>query len=504
MQPTPRNGATDAAEPVDTRSLGALFRRLAADASALLRNELALAKAEARSGDRALAGAAARVAAGAALATAGLLSLLAAAVLALGDLFGGRYALSAALLGIVFLASGAVLAWLGVRQARRTSLAPRAAIETLRETGEWAKSEASDLRATLAGPSGDGIGRVAPDESYVGSGGTASNRAGSDRIGSTERGSDHIGSTGIGSTGTGSIGGRSIGGTSIDTDSGDTGSSDRNSSDRGGPPVAMPLWKRVAREFKEDDLSSQAAKVAYYFFLSLPPLLMALFGMAGLFGGAASADWLTARLQGSLPGEASALVRGFVDDVVREKHPGPLSIGLLLALWAGSNVFLALEDSLNAAYGITGRRPTIQRRARALGTLLAVSVLFLAGSAALIAGPAVSAALGLGAAGDAVWSVAQVPLGFALVVGAFWVIYFVLPNRDQRRRKLLLLKASAIAALLWVAASLAFRVYISNFGSYSQTYGLLGTVIVLLLWLYVTSLVILLGGEVASEMERTA
>jgi membrane protein len=187
---------------------------------------------------------------------------------------------------------------------------------------------------------------------------------------------------------------------------------------------------------------------------------------------------------------------------VRESHPGPLSIGLLLALWAASNVFMALEDTLNAVHHITEKRGFVRRRLVVLGTLVAVSVLFVAGSAVLLAGPALSRAMGLGAAGDAVWSFAQWPLSFALVVGAFWIIYYVLPLRDQRGCKGVLLRSSAIAAALWIVATLAFRLYIANFSSYSATYGLLGAVIVLLLWLYVTSLVILLGGEISAEMER--
>ncbi len=267
------------------------------------------------------------------------------------------------------------------------------------------------------------------------------------------------------------------------------------------PAPHAPLWKRVAKEFGEDDLSNQAAKVAYYFFLSLPPLVMALFAMAGIFGGDATADWIAGRLQGMLPGEASALVGGFVDDVVREQHPGPLSIGLLLALWAASNVFMALEDTLNATYGIREKRGFVSRRLVALGTLVAVGVLFMAGTGALLLGPVVSRALGFGALGDTLWTLGQWPLAFGLIVGAFWIIYYVLPLRDQRRCKGVLLRSSAIAAALWLLATVAFRIYITNFGSYSKTYGLLGTVIVLLLWMYVTSLVILLGGEISSEME---
>jgi membrane protein len=264
----------------------------------------------------------------------------------------------------------------------------------------------------------------------------------------------------------------------------------------------VPLWKRVVKEFSADDLSAEAAKVAYYFFMSLPPLLMALFGLAGLAGDQRLADWLMEKLGSSLPGEASALVGQFVTEVVHENAPGPFSIGLLLALWAASNVFMALEDTLNRAFEITEKRSFVRKRAVALAVLALCSVLFLGGSGALLAGPALSDALGLGEVGRTAWAVAQWPLAFALIAAAFWVIYYVLPNKDQKGCRRTLVKAAAISAGLWVVATLAFRLYVANFGSYSKTYGFLGGFIVLLLWLYVTSLVILLGGEVASEMER--
>ncbi|HEU0012345.1 MAG TPA: YihY/virulence factor BrkB family protein [Longimicrobium sp.] len=267
-------------------------------------------------------------------------------------------------------------------------------------------------------------------------------------------------------------------------------------------PASAPLWKRVLREMKRDDVANQAAKVAYYFFLSFPPSLMALFGLTGFFGGAATGDWLTRRLATTLPDEASGLVRGFVDEVVHRNAPGPLSIGLLLALWAGSNVFTALEDTLNAAYGETRRRTFVRRKLLAVGMLAACAVLFLGGSAVLLGGGGIADALGMGETGRVVWGVLQWPLGFALITGTFWLIYYVLPLRDQSRCKGTLVKAAALAAVIFVLATAAFRLYVTQFGSYSATYGLLGTVTVLLLWMYVTSLVILLGGEIASEMER--
>jgi membrane protein len=190
--------------------------------------------------------------------------------------------------------------------------------------------------------------------------------------------------------------------------------------------------------------------------------------------------------------------------VVEKNAPGPLTIGLLLALWSAAGVMMALEDSINDAYEITCDRGFIKRRLVALGTLVACSVLFVAGSAALLAGPKIADAMGLGAFGETVWGILQWPLSFLLIVGAFFIIYYVLPNRDQSCCKGDLLKAAAIGAAGWVVATFAFRLYISHFSSYSKTYGVLGTIIVLLLWLYLTSLVILVGAELSSEMERKA
>ncbi|HEX6751480.1 MAG TPA: YhjD/YihY/BrkB family envelope integrity protein [Longimicrobium sp.] len=439
----------------EARTLGELFRRLSADASALIRQEMALARAELRRNVRALAADAGRVAAGGFVAALGALVLLEALVFGLGDAMGRRYWLSALIVAAVLLAAGGAMLAIGMRRARTRRLAPAETLESLRETGGWARDEVSGLRETLTG---DGAAPPAarahsPAPRAIASPGTAV-RGDGDRATSPTRAD--------------------------------------------GPPREWPLWKRVRAKMKQDDVSNQAAKVAYYFFMSLPPLLMAGFGAAGIFGGDRTADTVTANLQSNLPAEAGALVNGFVTEVVRKDHPGLLSIGLLLALWSGSAVFIALEDSLNAAWGVTSTRGFVKRRAVAVGTLVGVGALFLAGSVVLLAGGAIAEGWGLGMA----WKILQWPLGLALVVGAFWIVYYVLPGADQRRHKGTLLKASALAAGLWLLATLGFRLYAANFGSYSKTYGLLGGIIVLLLWMYYTSTVILLGGEVASEMER--
>jgi membrane protein len=464
-------GAEPPAPPPPDREkpLGELLRALSRDAAFLVRQEIALARAEVTRSISTVARNSVLVVIGAVLAAPGALVLLAALVIGVGDLLGDRYALGALLVGVVMLGAGGALMFIGIRQAKRARMVPEATIATLRETGAWAAAEVEQVRTRT--------GRAKRPVRIVG-----------ERSRKVDR------SRASSSTGT------------AEEDAGGTPREDRERARRQMQPLptSAPLWKRVVHEFKADDISNQAAKVAYYFFLSLPPAVMAVFGLTGLFGGERTGDWLTGRLTTSLPAEASALVTGFVRDVVHGEAPGPLSIGLLLALWAGSNVFTALEDTLNTAFGITAERPFIRKKAVAMGMLAACAVLFLAGSAVLLAGGGISGALGLGDVGRTVWGVLQWPLGFALITATFWLIYYVLPNKDQRDCRMTLLRASAVAAVLFVVASVAFRLYISNFGSYSATYGLLGTVIVLLLWMYVTSFVILLGGEIASEMERAA
>jgi membrane protein len=483
----------------ETRSLGELFRTLASDASTLIRQEMALARAEMRQNVRAAVRDAGGAAVGAGVALVGLLVLVVALVAFLGDLLGGRYALSALIVAAVLMGAGAFLVLRGVKHFREGRMAPQGALAALRETGGWARVEAADLRQAIATeqvPRGgaDGTGRRLALVRGDGPGHEASERRG---IGQGER-----------------AGTARAEGQRRDREAG------RGEAERPGRegtkgskprpdqqpelPVTAPLWKRVLHDYGRNRLPDQAAKVAYYFFMSLPPALMAIVSLTGMLGGRETADWLSGHLSSSLPADARPLVDGFVRDVVYRSAPGPFTIGLVLALWSAAGVMMALEDSLNDAYEITVERGFVKRRLVALATMAACAVLFVAGSAALLAGPKLSDALGLGAVGRTVWGVLQWPLSFLLVVGAFWIVYYVLPNRDQSRCKGTLFKSASVAAALWLLATFGFRLYVSHFGSYGKTYGVLGGIIVLLLWLYLTSLVILLGGELSSEMERKA
>lgn len=272
---------------------------------------------------------------------------------------------------------------------------------------------------------------------------------------------------------------------------------------RSSPEDGTGLLKRVWHEFQEDDIPGQAAKLAYYAFLAMPPALMAIFGLAGLVGDEALAGWLEEQARLALPETVTeTIIVPFIQQVVLDRAPDAFSIGLILALWGASAVFAGLMTTLNAVYDLDEDRSFLKKRGIAVGVMLVGTLLFILAAGALLAGPAIADAMGLGAAGQLAWNILQWPLAFAFVVAAIWLVYYILPNRDQSPYKTTLLKAAAAAAVLWLVATAAFRLYIANFGSYTETYGLLGAFIVLLLWLYVSGLVVLTGGELASEMEH--
>jgi membrane protein len=274
------------------------------------------------------------------------------------------------------------------------------------------------------------------------------------------------------------------------------------------PPLSLPLYKRVFQEITDDDVPGLAAQVAFYMFSSLPPALLVIFSLTGFVGGDGLGSFISRQLESSLPGSvddpdtAAGLIGQFIAEVVTEKAPGPLSIGLLLGLWASSAVFVALTDALNRAYELKDDRSWFRRRAIALAVMFGFALLFLGGSAVMLGGAAISEAFGLGPAGDLAWTILQGPLALLLIVVAFFLVYYVLPDRDQSTNKLTLFKASVVAAILWLLASFGFRMYIANFGSYGETYGFVGAILVLLLWMYVTAAAILIGGEISAEMER--
>lgn len=261
--------------------------------------------------------------------------------------------------------------------------------------------------------------------------------------------------------------------------------------------MGMAKLRRVFEESVADNITGEAAKVAYYWFLSLFPLILVLFALTGLIGGGRAFAWITGQIEGRVPPEAAGFLEGAIREITSRPNAGALGIGLLLTLWAASGGVAALADGLNAMYDVVEDRGFVKKRAIALGLLVAVVLLMVGGAAAILAGPAIIRSVGLGpVAGILRW-----PIAFVMVVALFWMIYAFLPNRTRPGGRGKALVGAVVGALVWLAVTAGFRFYVANFGSYSATYGAVGAVIVLMLWLYLTALSILFGGEVASVLE---
>jgi membrane protein len=247
-----------------------------------------------------------------------------------------------------------------------------------------------------------------------------------------------------------------------------------------------------------NNLTGEAAKVAFYFFLSFFPLILVLLALTGLIGGDAAFAWIMRRLELALPEDAERHLEEFVREVALEQRPGILSLGILLLLWSASNIFAALADGLNSMYGITEARSWWRKRLVAIGLLVVGAIGLIGGAVALVAGPEIIQALGLGV----IWELLRWPMTFLLVAVLLFLVYFVLPNRDQRAVKTPVAIGALIGTALWILATVAFRLYVANFDAYAGTYGVIGGIIMLLMWMFLSALAILLGGQAAAVLEE--
>jgi len=268
----------------------------------------------------------------------------------------------------------------------------------------------------------------------------------------------------------------------------------------------VPLVKKTVKEIGDDRIPSLAAETAYYFFFSLFPLLLFLTPLLGLVGnGQQLMESMLGRFSTTMPADTLALLRRVLGEIITSSgNAGIMSIGVLLAGWSGSSIFGSLMDALNIAYDASETRPWWKKQLLRIGVLLVAGAIMLLATFIFLDGERVTrwvaATLGFGDAGITAWNVLQVVLAIALLVAVGAVLFKFLPNVQQRWTHVIV--ASTITTILWIAATLLFRVYVQHFGSYNKTYGTIGGVIVLLTWMYYSMFVVLVGGELAAELHR--
>jgi membrane protein len=267
------------------------------------------------------------------------------------------------------------------------------------------------------------------------------------------------------------------------------------------------VLKRTVSQFQSDNLSDWAAALTYYSVLALFPMLIVLVALLGLVGQGHTIDTLIGSLQrAGLKGIANS-INNPLHDVVKHKGGAGALLGFALAgsLWSASGYVGAFMRASNAIYDVEEGRPFWKRRPlQVVMTLGMVLLLALVSLALVLTGSlayAIGDAIGVGRRAVDVWNVAKWP-GLLIVVGTmFAFLYYVAPNVRQPRFRWIT-PGGILGVLLWVAASGGFGVYIAHLGGYDRTYGTLASVIVFLVWLWITNVALLLGAEFDAELER--
>ena len=276
--------------------------------------------------------------------------------------------------------------------------------------------------------------------------------------------------------------------------------------------LRVPLsWREILRRtfkeaFWEDNCLGMAAQLAYYFFFALFPALLFVVAVASYFPVATLVDDMFRTLGGFVPPEALSLITDQLKKISNDQQGGLLTFGMLLTLWSSSGAMTAIIDTLNNAYDIQEGRPWWNVRLTAIALTVGVSVFILVSFALITVGPTfaerVADWVGLGAAFEWTWKILQWPLVFALASAAIAGVYYWGPDAEQ---DWVWLTPGAIAAtMLWILASLGFKYYVVSMGNYTETYGAIGAFMVLMLWFYITGLVILLGAEMNAEIEHAS
>jgi membrane protein len=250
--------------------------------------------------------------------------------------------------------------------------------------------------------------------------------------------------------------------------------------------------KRTMKEIKDDRVTLAAAGMAYYFFLALIPALIAFIGIMGLLD--IDTTDITQRIQKNLPGSSGRVLSQPLESAQDSSDNASLVAaigGIAVALWSASSGFGGLQGALNIAYDVPEERKFVRKRLVALALLVATGLLGGVPSPFLTFGDTL---------------VFQI-LGWVLTLVAvsilFSIYYYIAPNRESPTWQWVSF-GGVIGMILWIVVSVGFNIYVEQLGSesYSRTYGSLAGVIILILYLFLSSLAVLIGGELNSEIER--
>jgi membrane protein len=267
--------------------------------------------------------------------------------------------------------------------------------------------------------------------------------------------------------------------------------------------------KATVQEFIRDDALGLAAQLAFYLILAIFPFILFCVAILDVFS-SSSPQFVTELfdyLRRLLPAQVFGLIQAYTENTLRnpDTAPGLLSVGILGTVWAASGAFAALINALNRAYDVQETRPFWKVRGIAILMTLGLSALTLIGVLLLVAGPSIGRTIAevftLGDEFMVVWNVARWPAALLFMFVTVALLFYFAPDANQPFRWIT--PGGFVGILLWVLASVVFNLYLSSdFNTYDRTYGSIGTVIILLLYLYISSLTILFGATLNATLVR--
>jgi membrane protein len=270
----------------------------------------------------------------------------------------------------------------------------------------------------------------------------------------------------------------------------------------------VAIVKRAAKEAMADEVTDRAAALAYYAFLAIPATLLVVVGAFGLVASPDAIQTLLEKVGTVVPRETVTLLDDSLTRLSENESSGGIIVvvGLVLALWTSSGAMNALMRGLNVVYDVKETRGFAQQRLTALGLLAASIAAFALVFGLLVLGPVLSRwigeALGLEEMFGWIWWTVQWPILVGALLVVFGLILYLGPNVEEHKLSFLT-PGAGVAVVIWLAASGLFSLYVSMFGSYNKAWGSLSAVIVMLTWLWLSSLAILFGGEVNAEARRS-
>lgn len=256
------------------------------------------------------------------------------------------------------------------------------------------------------------------------------------------------------------------------------------------------LILRLLNKLKEDDIFALGSQLAYSLLLSFFPFLIFLMTIIG-FSSVTSSDVLFS-LESILPTPAYELIYTTIIEIVDSQKSDLLSFSLLITIWVSSNGFYAVIKSLNKAYDDDEKRPFWKIRVTSIMCTFILGLMIIFSLLLLVLGNSIGVTLSryfnLPGNFDILWKVLRYVITLVSMVFTFALIYMFTPTRNLVLKEVL--PGAIFAAIGWIAVSVGFAFYVDNFNNYSRIYGSIGAVIILMIWLFLSSIILLTGGEI--------